>query len=103
MTGNDEQQEKRLIEQLEHIAAVTEKLTQEVERLQRWHPLAGNLRHLLGRSFLRGVAWGLGHTVGATVILALLVWLLGRLQVVPVLGAWIVRVMEAVQAARQGF
>lgn len=103
MTDSDEWQKERLIERLELMAAVTERLAQEVERLQRWHPLAGDLRHLLWRSFLRGVAWGLGHTVGATLILALLVWLLGRLQVVPVLGAWIVRVMEAVQAAQQGF
>ncbi len=103
MADNTEWQEEQLIEQLEHLAAVTKALTQEVEQLQQWHPLAGGLRHLLWRSFLQGIASGLGRAVGATVVLALLVWLLGQLEVVPVLGAWIVRLAETIQEAQQGF
>ena len=75
----EQQQEKQLVEQVEHLAAVTTVLAQEVERLQQWHPLSGSLRRFLGLSFLQGVAIGLGRAVGATVILALLVWLLGHL------------------------
>ncbi|HEY68559.1 MAG TPA: hypothetical protein G4N97_09855 [Thermoflexia bacterium] len=96
-------QEERLAEQLDRLTAATTALVREVEQLQKWHPLAGSLRNLLWRSFLQGVASGLGRAVGATVILALLVWLLGRLQVVPVLGAWIARLLEAIQVAQQGF
>jgi len=95
--------EERPVEQLERLATVVTALTQEVERLQEWHPLAGSLRRLLWRSFLQGIASGLGRAVGATLILALLVWLLGRLQVVPVVGAWIARLLETIQAAQQGF
>ncbi|HIE38823.1 MAG TPA: hypothetical protein EYH30_05640 [Anaerolineales bacterium] len=96
-------QDEPLVKELERLTEATTALAQEVERLQRWHPLAGRLRHLLWRGFLQGVASGLGRAVGATVVLALLVWLLGRLQVVPVLGEWIARLMEAVQSAQQGF
>jgi len=103
VTGNVERQEEHLVKQLEHLATVTKALTQEVEHLQRWHPLAGSLRLVLWRNFLRGIAGGLGQTVGATVILALLVWLVGRLQVVPVLGVWIARILEEIQVAQQGF
>jgi len=103
MADNTEWQEEQLIEQLEHLAAVTKALAQEVNQLQQWHPLAGGLRHLLWRSFLQGTASGLGRAVGATVVLALLVWLLGQLEVVPVLGAWIVQLAETIRETQQGF
>ena len=103
MVGDAERQQRDLSEQLERLAAVITALTREVEQLQQWHPLAGRLRWLLWRSFLQGIAGGIGRAVGATVVLGLLVWLLSRLQVVPVLGVWIARLMEAIQAAQQGF
>jgi hypothetical protein len=103
IAGDEKQQEEHLVECLERLATVTETLTQEVEGLQRWHPLAGSLRLVLWRNFLRGMASGLGRTVGATVVLALLVWLVGRLRLVPGLGVWIARLMQAIQEAQQGF
>ena len=98
----ERRQDDRLVEQVERMSTTIIALTQEVERLQRWQP-GGDRRRLLWWSFLQGVASGLGRAVGATVILALLIWLVGRLQVVPGLGKWIARLMEAVQAAQQGF
>ena len=103
----EHQREERPVEQLECLTSVITALAQEVERLRRcpelaegqWHPLSGSLRRLLWRSFLQGIASGLGRAMGATVILALLVWLLGRLQVVPVLGTWIARLLETIQTA----
>ena len=101
--SGEQQRDERLVEQLERISAVTTTLAQEVERLQEWHPLAGDQRRLLWRSFLQGIASGLGRAVGATLIVALLVWLMGKLQLVPGLGQWIARLIEAIQMARQGF
>jgi len=97
------QEEEPLVEELERLTEATTALAQEVERLQEWHPLAGQLRSLLWRSFLQGVASGVGRAVGATAVLALLVWLVARLQVVPVLGEWIARLLEAIRSAQQGF
>lgn len=99
----EQQQDERLVKQLDRMTTTITTLAQEVERLQRWHPLAGDLRRLLWRSFLQGVAGGLGRAVGATVIVALLVWLVGQLQVVPGLGGWIARLIEAIRSAQQGF
>ena len=101
MADNGErQQEEQLVEQLERLAAVTTVLAQEVERLRQWRSLSGSLRRLLWRRFLQGTASGLGRAMGATVMLALLIWLLGGLQVVPVLGIWIARLLEAIQVAQ---
>ena len=103
MIGGGEGQQEPLVEQLERLVAITKTLVQEVEGLQRWHPLAGSVPRVLLRSFLRGVSWGLGQTVGAAVVLTLLVWLVGRLQLVPGLGVWIARLIQAIQEAQQGF
>jgi len=95
-------EETLLIERLEELTAATKALAQEVERLQRWHPLAGGVRHVLWRSFLRGMAFGLGQAVGAVLLVGILVWLLSQLEVVPVLGEWIARLLEAIRMAQQG-
>lgn len=94
-----EREEDRLIERLERLTVLTTSLIRAVERLQRWHPLLGSFPLLLWRGFLYGIVHGLGYTLGATVIVAVLVWLLGKLEVVPVLGEWIVELIRTIQAA----
>lgn len=94
------EEEAELVEQMERLAAVTGSLIQAVKRLRRLHPLLGSLRLLLWRGFLYGVAHGLGYAVGATLIVALLVWLLAKLQVVPILGDWIAQLLQAIEAAQ---
>lgn len=95
-------EDRRLVERLEELTTATRALAREVERLQRWHPLAGDIRHILWRNFLRGVAFGLGQTVGAVLLVGILAWLLSQLEVVPVLGEWIARLWEAIRTAQEG-
>lgn len=103
MTDGKEQPDEKMVGQLERVSATLTALTKEVGRLQRWQPLVGNLRRQLWQSFILGIASGLGRAVGATVILALLVWLIGQLKLVPGLGRWVAQLLEAIQAAQQGF
>lgn len=49
------------------------------------------------RAFMRGVATGLGSVVGATIVVAGLVWFLGQLQVIPIIGNWLADIVEIVQ------
>jgi len=95
-------EDRRLVERLEELTTATRALAREVERLQRWHSLAGDIRHVLWRNFLRGVAFGLGQTVGAVLLVGILAWLLSRLEVVPVVGEWIARLWEAIRTAQEG-
>ena len=48
--------------------------------------LLGNTRRQLRLSLLRGIAAGLGSVVGATVVVALLVWILHLFGWLPVIG-----------------
>jgi hypothetical protein len=95
-----ESAEDRLAGQVESLAAATQSLVRDVQQLQRYHPLLGSVRLLLWRGFLYGVSHGLGYAVGATVIVAVLVWVLGKLQVVPVLGEWIATLLETIETSR---
>jgi hypothetical protein len=45
-------------------------------------------------NFLGGIAWSLGTLIGATIVLALLGFILAKIGVTPLLGGWIVRLME---------
>jgi hypothetical protein len=91
---------ERLVEETARMASAASDLAQEVARLQEWKPRETGLRRRLWHGFLLGIAAGLGRAVGATVILALLIWVLGRLEVVPVLGGWIARLVDVVETAQ---
>lgn len=47
--------------------------------------------------FVAGMASGLGGAVGATVILALIFFVISKLQVVPVLGNFITEIIKVVE------
>jgi len=52
-------------------------------------------------AFLLGVVRGLGAVVGATVVIAMLVWLLTLVGHVPLIGPFIETVRETLQGPRQ--
>ena len=43
-------------------------------------------RRIIVNNFLGGLAWGLGSVIGATIIVALLFWILSWIKWVPVVG-----------------
>jgi chromate transport protein ChrA len=51
--------------------------------------LLGNTRRQLKLSLLRGIAAGLGSVIGATVVVAILVWILHSFGGLPVVGHWL--------------
>jgi hypothetical protein len=69
-------------------AADYEKLGRVIEGalIDDYIELLGNTRRQLRLSFLRGIAAGLGSVIGATVIVALLVWILHLFGWLPVVG-----------------
>ena len=55
------------------------------------------LRTILWHNFLAGVAWGLGITVGATIFLAIGGFLLSKINLIPIIGTFVVQIVEFVQ------
>lgn len=52
-------------------------------------------------SFLKGVVAGLGGVIGATVVVALLIWILSLFDRVPLLGPLTEKIQDTVQTAPQ--
>jgi len=51
-------------------------------------------------SFLSGVVRGVGFTIGVTVVAALIFWILSKLTIVPLLGNWIIDLLDYIQQAK---
>lgn len=55
------------------------------------------LKKIIFNNFLGGIAWTLGVTTGATIIVALLSYILGKINLVPIVGTFVLGVIEFVQ------
>lgn len=55
------------------------------------------ISQILWHNFLGGIAWGLGITLGATIILALGGFLLSKIDYVPFVGSFVLNIIEFVQ------
>ncbi len=51
-------------------------------------------RHSWGYSFVNGVFSGLGYVVGASIVFTVIVYLLGKINLVPVIGEWLGAVLQ---------
>ena len=49
---------------------------------------------------VRGLAFGLGSVIGATVLVALFISMLGELDFIPILGEWAKRILDIMQAGK---
>lgn len=59
-----------------------------------------NRRKMLWASFLRGMASGLGGVLGATMLIALLLWILSLLDNVPLVGQAVENIVNTIRAAQ---
>ena len=52
---------------------------------------------LLWFHLLKGIAFGLGSVLGATVVLSMLVYILSQMEFIPIIGEWITAILEVVK------
>lgn len=52
------------------------------------------IKNMLWHNFLGGIAWALGVTIGATVIFAILGFILSKINYVPVVGNFILQIND---------
>lgn len=65
-------------------------LTEELRKLNghRFMRVNATVRAAMWYQFLRGLAFGFGSVVGATIVVSLVGFILGQMEVVPVIGDW---------------
>jgi len=74
-------------------------LRAEVARLNA-HRFIRNLNspwRMLGWTFARGLAMGLGTVAGATLLVSVAAYLLSQVDWIPILGDWAARIAEEIQ------
>jgi hypothetical protein len=59
-----------------------------------------SLPRLLAFNFARGLAFGLGTVVGASLLLSVVVWSLGQIDFIPVIGEWATEIAREIEAGR---
>ncbi|WGH80156.1 DUF5665 domain-containing protein [Jannaschia ovalis] len=77
-------------------------LRREVARLNRhrWLQVHNSLPKLIMFQLYRGLAFGLGTVLGATVVLSILVWSLSQINFIPVIGDWATQVLDVIEPSR---
>jgi hypothetical protein len=77
-------------------------LRKEVERLNA-HRFVAILNHPwkgIGFQFLRGIAFGLGSVIGATLVVSALGFALSTVNFVPILGDWANEIAKQIEVVR---
>ena len=77
-------------------------LRAEVTRLND-HRFIRNLNspaRMLGWTFARGLAMGLGTVAGATILVSVAAYLLSQVDWIPIIGEWAQQIAEQIQAPR---
>lgn len=79
-------------------------LRRELARLNRHRfiQVHNSIPRLILFQLYRGLAFGLGTVLGATVILSIVVWSLSQINFIPVIGDWASQVLEILEPGDGG-
>ena len=74
-------------------------LTEEVRKLNahRFIRVQNSLWKLILFQLLRGLAFGLGSVLGATILVSVLAWWLSQFEFIPIIGEWIGELAEEIE------
>lgn len=77
-------------------------LTREVAKLNshRFIWIQNSVWRMMLYQFLRGLAFGLGTLMGATVLVSILAWWVSQVSFVPILGDWLVQIVQEMEKGR---
>lgn len=76
-------------------------LAREVEKLNKHRFIAvqNSLWRLVAFQFLRGLAFGLGSVIGATLLVSIIGWWLSQFEFLPIVGDWLVQLSHEFEQA----
>lgn len=79
-------------------------LRRELARLNRHRfiQVHNSLPRLILFQLYRGLAFGLGTVLGATVVLSIVVWSLSKINFIPVIGEWATQILQTIEPTMDG-
>lgn len=77
-------------------------LTKELRQLNghRFIRTQNSIWRMMGASLLRGLAFGLGSVLGASLLVSGLVWWLSQFEFLPIIGDWVGQVVDQIKSSR---
>jgi hypothetical protein len=79
-----------------------QRLNEQMEQLLN-HPALRMQRSVIAMlwfNFLRGLAFGLGSVLGATILVYATVQILAQIEFIPILGDWAIQLIEQIEMKR---
>jgi len=97
MAGPDQDEEPQAL------AEEIRNLRNEVARLNSlsFVRIHNSFPKLMGFSLARGLAFGLGTVLGASVLLSAVAWSLSQVEFLPIVGEWIGEIVQQIEAAAE--
>ena len=83
----------------ESLAVEMKHIRQELNTLNQ-HKMIRNfnsLPRMLWFMFLKGLAFGLGSVLGATIVVSLLISALAQVEFIPIIGEWAMQIMQEIE------
>lgn len=83
------------------LTAELQALRAEVARLNahRFVRIHNSIPRLLLFNLARGLAFGLGTVLGASVLLSLVAWALSQVEFLPIIGEWVAEIARQIEAS----
>lgn len=77
-------------------------LTKELQKLNthRFITIQNSMWRMVGYQFLRGLAFGLGTLMGASVLVSIIAWWASQFSFIPVIGEWMNLLVLEMNSAR---
>ena len=77
----------------------TQNIEKELKRLNSHKIIQSHdsVSKLLSIQFLKGIAFGLGSVVGATIIVSGIAYLLSQVEFIPIVGEWVKNILDEIQ------
>ncbi len=77
------------------------RLAREVERLNahRFITIHNQPWRLLGFQFAKGLAFGLGTVIGASILVSVIALMLAQIEFLPIIGEWAAEIARQMEAA----
>lgn len=82
--------------------ASIEKLAAEVATLNnhRFIQVQNSVWRMIWFQLLRGLAFGLGSVLGASIIVSLLAWSVSQIEFLPIIGEWAAQIVQEIELAK---
>jgi hypothetical protein len=87
---------------LDNEKAVQLRLAEAIETLSDHNLMRiySSSRRIIWTNFLRGLAFGLGSVIGASILVYITVQILAQIEFIPILGDWALRLISEIEKSR---